>query len=228
VREARIFVNYPDDAPRPYVEPGVIGRRAGPLTPFFEGEAFRDIYRHDLHLGCDYIGVLSWRCQAKTGLSPWLIQWAIEHDPEEPDYFCADPAPQAANVWWKGTGDKSTAEIMEALARAILAVAGWGDQPQLADLPTPPIYYNFWAAKPAVFGDFCRTMLLPCMAAMADPQQPFRAALFGDSHYCGKLTAAQLEQRLGVPWYPYHPFIVERLFPTYAALKGLRGAAWRI
>lgn len=82
-----------------------------------------------------------------------------------------------------------------------------------------PIYQNHFCATRQVYQQYVFEYLSPAMILMNnDPE--LRELCWRDSNYSNlaKKDAATpefLKEKIGVPYYPYHPFILERLFSVF-------------
>lgn len=91
---------------------------------------------------------------------------------------------------------------------------------------------NWWFCKPALLDAFLREAYLPALRkAFGDPTErdhdttetaTARDLLYQDSRYQGGLKEEQLIARFGVPYYPMHPFVFERLPSAFFAASGAR------
>lgn len=82
-----------------------------------------------------------------------------------------------------------------------------------------PIYQNHFCATRQVYQQYVFEYLSPAMILMNnDPE--LKELCWRDSKYTNlaKKDAADsdyLKEKIGVPYYPMHPFILERLFPIF-------------
>jgi hypothetical protein len=83
-----------------------------------------------------------------------------------------------------------------------------------------PIYQNHFSARADIYLDYVNTYLQPAMEAMiwfSDLHQ----IVMQDSHYSelSNQNPDHLKDKIGVPYYPLAPFLLERLFSIYCHNK---------
>lgn len=180
------------------------------LTIFFENSVIKDLV---LASTDEKIGVCSWKLKEKMRwniLRPrQLTQEVLE---TEYDVLCFTGNSKnhqmltSAERWHEG---------FKATMKKCLDVI---DQKMPAEVKTP-IYQNSFMARLDIYQDYVKNWLNPIMiATLSDP------ALFElmtvDSKYSSlaKKDAASpeyLQEKIGMPFYPMSPFILERLFSVY-------------
>lgn len=86
-----------------------------------------------------------------------------------------------------------------------------------------PIYQNHFSAKRDIYHDYVKEYLNPAMEIMQnDPE--INKLVMADSNY-STLTSKrpdhlkEIEQKLGINYYPLAPFLLERLFSVYVHNK---------
>lgn len=86
-----------------------------------------------------------------------------------------------------------------------------------------PIYQNHFSSKREIYQDYVKEYLNPAMEIMQnDPE--INKLVMADSNY-STLTSKkpehlkEIEQKLGMPYYPLAPFLLERLFSVYVHNK---------
>lgn len=79
------------------------------------------------------------------------------------------------------------------------------------------VYQNHFVAKKEVYNDYVENWLKPAIVAMEDKDNSeLQNILWQDSNYHKKKNMSdRLKRDLGVNYYPYHTFILERLFSLY-------------
>jgi hypothetical protein len=79
--------------------------------------------------------------------------------------------------------------------------------------------HNYVIAKPHIYDDYAKNILIPCMDVM-EKDSDIKTLCWRDSRYFKKRNMSdKLKQDLGVPYYPLHTFICERLWAVYLALN---------
>lgn len=82
-----------------------------------------------------------------------------------------------------------------------------------------PIYQNHFSAKREIYLDYVKNYLNPAMEVMKNEPE-INKLILANSNY-SKLDRSspeklkKLEQKIGIPYYPMAPFILERLFSVY-------------
>jgi hypothetical protein len=186
--------------------------------PFLENRVLRDCVRCGDHLGSDYYGVLSWRFSQKTGKKGVDVQSAIERDADRPDVYSFFGNAPDANVWLRAVlvcHPLRLAEIAQKIFNRL------GRTEDIFELKTPVIYSNYWIARPFVLERYVSEMLVPAMSLMEEDDE-IRTLCFEDARYRPvhhrALSPRKCKKIFGRPYYTYHPFICERLFPSWLAL----------
>jgi hypothetical protein len=84
---------------------------------------------------------------------------------------------------------------------------------------TTPIYQNAFSAKAEIYRDYIKTYLNPAMSVLSGE---LKEEAMKDSHYSKLVKDVDpdyLKAKLGVPFTPMAPFILERLFSLYVMNK---------
>jgi hypothetical protein len=195
-------------------------------TVYFENSVIRSLVEEGAHLGSDYFGVVSYQIRHK--LRTWNEHWGshgqlvnLSARSFSPRAFEEEVQRQRVDVM--GFGQHPPHDPI-ALAehfhpglslhfRRIMASIGYDWKPtQFAHV----FYFNYFVAKPELYQRYVNEMLVPAMKVMDSMPE-----LMADSHY-GNPLPENLRVRFGVPFYPFHPFLCERLFSYFAHLHGLR------
>lgn len=211
---AEIIQIYYDDAQLTSLYPFAKPYKNENLTIFFENSVLKDVV---LASESEKIAVCSWKLKEKLR---WYIGKHRELTQEvlESDYYVLSmtrnsPAHQmlaAANKYHKGFK-----EGMQILCDHIgLKVPGEVKQ---------PIYQNHFSAKREIYLDYVQNYLSPGMDFMATSMKEL--ALM-DSNYSqlsrSKITPDYLMDKIGLPYFPLAPFILERLFSVYIQNKKIK------
>jgi hypothetical protein len=88
-----------------------------------------------------------------------------------------------------------------------------------------PIYQNAFMAKNEIYQDYLNEYLIPAMNLIKNDHKIYELAT-QDSNYSQlqKKDAANpeyLQEKIGFPYYPMAPFILERLFSVYVHNKNI-------
>lgn len=180
------------------------------LTIFFENSVIKDLV---LASTDEKIGVCSWKLKEKRKyniLRPReMSQEVLE---TEYDVLCFTGNSKnhrmlaAAENWHPGF--RKTMQV-------ILDMIG---QKMPGEVKTP-IYQNSFMAKLGIYQDYVKNWLAPVMEGTLKDQMVYKLMTV-DSKYSqlAKKDAASpeyLQEKIGMPYYPIAPFILERLFSIY-------------
>lgn len=82
-----------------------------------------------------------------------------------------------------------------------------------------PIYQNHFSARTEIYQDYVKEYLSPAMAAIMSDKELYELATV-DSGYSklkrdNIVTAEYLMKKIGMPYFPLAPFLLERLFSIY-------------
>lgn len=184
------------------------------LTVFFENSVIKELV---LASESEKIAVCSWKLKEKLrwyiGKHRELTQEVLESDYDVLSFTRNTSAHQmlaAANKYHKGFK-----EGMQLLCDHIgLKVPGEVKQ---------PIYQNHFSANREIYLDYVKNFLSPAMDFMSTDMKEI--ALM-DSNYSqlsrSKITPEYLMEKIGLPYYPLAPFILERLFSVYCQNKKIK------
>lgn len=85
-----------------------------------------------------------------------------------------------------------------------------------------PIYQNHFCARREIYQDYVKTYLSPAMEVMTSHPE-IKEMVLADSNYSSLnksgLSAQELHDKIGIPYYPLAPFLLERLFSIYVHNK---------
>jgi hypothetical protein len=183
------------------------------LTIYFENDIIKNLV---LETKADKIGVCSWKLKEKLrwyiGQRRELTQELLETDYEVMTFtrntkyhkFYA-----AADAWHPG--------FLVAFDK-ILAKIGVS-RPWEVKIP---IYQNHFSAKAEIYRDYVKSYLIPAMDCIKNDPEVNKLALTNSNYSTltnSTITADYLQERIGVPYFPLAPFLLERLFATYVHNK---------
>ncbi|NEO72138.1 hypothetical protein [Moorena sp. SIO3H5] len=199
---------------------------SGKLTEFFENEPISVIAdrRHD----SDYLGVFShdinvgfpfyeeiYGERLKFGFEGLEKAIAFHYHHENPDVFGFCKRRSNPNIVRQA---ENYHPGIYSMIEKIVQDTGFCDK--IPDT-VPPILFNYWIAKTAIYSEYVTQLLRPAMAIMKD-----MAVLWQDSRYqsISKRHNKPEDRRKfsdawGTPWIPYHPFVCERLPSIFFAVK---------
>lgn len=208
----RIHQIFYDDTQRPSLDPAFIpyDNRLNPCPEWREYHVFRTAWISGLCRDGDVTGFLSWKFGAKTGLRGKQFIRFIRRHPGRDVYF-AHPyrvEPHAfTNIWQQ-------AELHHpgilALAQRIFDAVGRDLDLASLDQPREQVLFcNYWAGTLGFwngFMGFCEPVYHHILHGLDDAER--------------RLIWSRADREIDAP---YVPFIMERLFSTYLAIRpGLR------
>jgi hypothetical protein len=174
-----------------------------------ENHVISELILTDAHKDCDYFGVFSWKFEKKHGRTLARVLPLVD-DPSVDVYsfFSIHTKPNMWSVaerWHKGVVELAQ-EIFNRIGKPEIAE-------KLTRIQTPTVYQNAFLARPELYEQYVKDWLVPFMETMK--ADDLRERLFIDSKYKTDVKKAQLMSVFGVPYYPLHPFLCERLFSTF-------------
>lgn len=178
------------------------------LTPFFENSI---ILNEVPKMEAQYIGVFSHAFSQKIirakHMSPEYLSTKLDKDIVS--FF---ENKNTRNVFTLAESyHKDITKIFEAVCEKI------GYDPVLMKMKTKRVVYqNHFIARKEVYLHYIDEVLRPAMELMEDKNSGVHHILWSDSRYHKKKKlSAYLEKQLGVPYYPYHTFVCERLLSLF-------------
>ena len=182
---------------------------------YLESRVISDLVGEGDHLNSEYYGVVSYRFGAKTGRrSSQVFHW-IEKDSYEHDVYGFRANWTTSNIVnlfkqgdrWHPNFSKVATELFKRL-----------DMPCMEQVQ-PPIFYNYWICKSELVERFVKEMLNPAMEVLETMDLAYENSEYRVPTPEGK---DQLTKVFGRPYYTYHPFICERLFPAWVTMNKLK------
>lgn len=211
---AELVQIYYDDAQKSACFPFARLYRNDSLTVFFENTPIVELV---LASDKEKLAVCSWKLKEKLrwyiGKHRELTQEVLESDYDVLSFTRNSPAHQmlaSANRYHKGFK-----EGMQLLCDHIgLKVPGEVKQ---------PIYQNHHSSRIEIYRDYVQNYLSPAMEFMSTDMKELALS---DSNYSqlsrSKITPEYLMEKIGLPYYPLAPFILERLFSVYCQNKKIK------
>jgi len=217
--EVRIFQAYFDKSSGASLDRDSIPYYNPTCGKFFESQIICDLFSQCMHAGSAYFGLVSWRIKSKLNGTPDYRR-TIEADHFEHDFYV--PVTAAGMEVWQVAVCLHGETILR-VARDLIRILGFA-LPDLCHLGGIQPTCNYQVCRTDLYQEFVEKMLKPAIEIMQDSRNPeFQAILHQDSLYRGSMSPARLTEIFGVSHYGLHPFLCERLFPTYAAIKKWRG-----
>lgn len=186
------------------------------LTIFFENSVIADLV---MSSEADKIAVCSWKLKEKLR---WYIgrPRPITQELLESDYDVMSFTRNTHRHQMLEAADKWHPNFKSSLKK-ILDYCGIYTPKEVIT----PIYQNHFSASRETYQDYVKTYLIPCMYAMQNVHELNELALI-DSKYSilTKDTTLhdELNRKIGIPYYPMAPFLLERLFSIYVHNKKVK------
>lgn len=182
------------------------------LTPYFENAVILKLLNDDAHRNCKYFGVLSYKFSTKVrdymGYSkrtnvkkPYLLSKEVIDKYYNAGYSL---------VCYLKTGipisvHQSVYQTLQLILKLINK-----DHVVLTELKNSPIYCNYYIATPKLWDMYLNEYLIPTKKIMEENEE-VKKLIWTDSKYAGNIPKDVLIEKFGVPYYPQHTFIFERL-----------------
>lgn len=179
------------------------------LTEFFENAVIKTLV---MTSEADKISVCSWKLRQKMRWNvcrPRELTMEVLKTPfQVMSFTCNTKSHQFLN-----SAEASHPGILDILRR-ILKHLGDAMPSEIKN----PIYQNHFCATREIYQKYVFEYLSPAMILMNGPE--LRELCWRDSNYSNlnktdSATADYLKDKIGVPYYPYHAFVLERLFAIF-------------
>lgn len=188
-------------------------------APLLESAVIEKMINAQAHKRADFFGVLSWKTGVKTGMrSETILRWL-----EQVQFQCDVLAPPfkvyAPSVWLKNGGARMEPTELLEIGQWMLRYLGW--DVDLKKLDTPYILQNAFFARTQVWELFYKELFGPALSILRDPPtREFSKLLKKTAAYrVPKSLVGRVKTIFGTDQYSMAPFIGERLFATWIALK---------
>lgn len=207
---SELYQIYYDDSHLSKLYPFAIPYKNESLTIFFENSVIQNLV---MASEADKVGVVSWKLREKLryyiGRPRPLTEEVINSDYDVLSFTRSTKYHQmlaSGERWHKGFTTCIT-KIVEGIGSRC---------PGEVKIP---IYQNAFIAKREIYQDYVKNWLTPAMELILNDQAINKLAL-ADSNYSNlakkdAATPEYLQEKIGMPWYPLAPFILERLFSIY-------------
>lgn len=211
----KIIQIYYDDASKSSCYPEFDHHYNEKCTPFFENKVIVDLVNEGSHRGYQYFGILSGHFKNKmihTRDMKRLTPQYIFSKLGETDVVSFFRHHRNSNVVNK-------AEMFHpGFKRALKNIFNRiGFEANLEERTRFTVYQNHFIARSEIYEDYVKNLLEPAIKEMENKDnKELQNIIWQDSKYHKKHTMSEkLKRELGVPYYPYHTFICERLFSIY-------------
>lgn len=226
----KVFQIYFHERHRPLLEAEYLPIYNYAPTKYFESQVIADLIEAGQHKGSDYFGVVSYKLREKIGImkNNWRDHPNIanhstqEFTPEEFKRQLYDKMPDAMSFQCHQGHDI----VLKAQEFHPKFMQLWTYIMNRIGFPWKPtiianvFYCNFFIAKSEIYEAYVKEMLLPAMDLM--DRMTTSSGIWDDSGYRNTQLPPEVQKRLGVKYWPYHPFLCERMFSWYAHLNGLK------
>lgn len=180
------------------------------LTIFFENEVIKEVVRRST---ADKIGVCSWKLRQKQR---WNVPKPREITPEllESDYEVLSFTRNTHHHQMLFASERWHPGFMRAM-RIICSHVNI----TVPDEVKQPVYQNAFMATKAIYEDYVWEYLSPVMHAINNRPELFALATQDSGYHelSQRDTAPRewLQEKIGLPFYPMSPFLLERLFSIF-------------
>lgn len=215
-----------------YFQPEQLERYQFDYTPYFnekptvflENEVIRTLIEQKKHEGTEYFGVLAYKFRPK------LVEISLRTTPEitnistkefnKNDFGFMVHACEA-DVFGLGeyvphdtvtVANRFHPKFIEFFSK-VMAKIGYKWEPAINK---HVFYCNYFVAKSEVYEKYVKEMLAPAMDVMKDMPE-----LHDPSNYFRPFPE-NLKKEIGIEFWPYHPFLCERMFTYFAHIHKLR------
>lgn len=184
---------------------------------YMESSIIQNLASNNLIKG-DYFGVVSSKISFK--IDRWDYTNLIkEIKKSKYDFYYVGGGANHENVWLQANRVHKT--DFAKWANFIFKEIGFDID--VLKLNTPLSFCNYHIAKSDLYLEWVNSCLNPCIDVMNNPSNKgLQNWLNNNSTYSG-IRPKECLKIFGRPYYTRHPFIAERLFPTYAAYKQWSG-----
>jgi len=217
----KVFQIYFSEETKEKIEPEYIPYYNYPCSKYFESKVICDLVKAGEHLNSEWFGVLSANLRTKIQTSKlWgksiANQSMRDFSPGRFENFVkvhkADIASYSKHLPHRvyPSIEKYHPGICEAI-QTILQKLKYGVNYNMFSYQV--IYFNYFIARPHIYEDYVKTLLIPVIDLMeTDPQ--VRALVESDSKYPHSMPD-DLAEQIGFNYWPMHSFICERLINLY-------------
>lgn len=174
----------------------------------FEYNVFIDIV-DNYPIQSNLVGVFSWKFPYKTQIFKKKLEWIVKNNPSYEIY----------NLCTLKFKNKYLA-FTESVHPGFMAIF----KELCKDLNLPSyepkniIYSNFFLAKSEIYKEFVNDIIKPAIVLL---ETKYKKQVWNNSNYKG-LSKEQLKEFTGLDYYPFHTFLLERLFGQWLETKNYK------
>ena len=183
---------------------------------YLESGVIRRMYESGDYVNNDYYGVVSHKFYKKIHKSSEYVLNTISEDADNPDVYSFFSKNPKINLITQG---QQWHELYLDIYKIISERLEWDIDLSDESHKMEGIFSNHWIANIHTFKEYCQEYLIPVMDLMED-NKLLRDLCSQDVKYINddKLSPEECLKVFKKPYYTYHCFILERLFPLFCYL----------
>lgn len=185
------------------------------LTEFFENSVIVDLIANDKHKEADYFGVFSHDVEKdlpfkedNLRFNPSTLKRVINKNGH--DVFSFFKRRKQHNIITQAENyHPGFVKMIEAILEETKFL------PYIPKRLDKIVLFNYWIAKSEIYAQYVNELLIPAMNVLKSLPEAYH-----DANYVKKVderTKYRFIQAFGKPYYPYHPFVCERLPSLFMA-----------
>ena len=176
----------------------------------FEYNCLIDII-DNFNINEDYLGIFSYKFPIKTGLFKKKLLKILKDNPNQDIYiFCTN------SNKLKGKYLSFTEKVHPGFLELFTVLCK--DLNLQVKEPKYIVYSNFFIAKTDIYKEYINNIIKPAIELL---ETKYKEQVWKDSKYQG-LGKEKLKQYTGLDYYPFHTFILERLFSIWIENKNYK------
>ncbi|MCJ7733052.1 MAG: hypothetical protein MUP11_00760 [Anaerolineales bacterium] len=199
--EVNIYQIYYDESQKEYLYLDTIPLFNDELSLYFENNVILDLYKKGKIEG-DFFGVLSWKNRIKNKIRSKKIKKFIRNDFDIYS-FTYD---RHDVLGYAQLCHSKFMSIFSSLLEYLNLDPGI--------TPRIGLYQNAIIAKPKIYIDYVENYLMPAIVFLENSPEVIKESLYADAEYRG-VSKEVLIDSFGLDHYPYHTFLLERLWSVY-------------
>ena len=178
-------------------------------TKYLESDAYRVLKnREEEWRDKDYVGVIKYSFEEKTSFFKF-DELCQGHEADVLTFVGPEShSPDTQGVSMIRTAKRCHMYFSTIWAHILVTRLGLDVIKVFSD-DIPAFYSNFWIAKTPMFREYLR--IYNIVREVMETDELIRPVLYQNASYFQHIDAARLTEIMGVPYYPYHPFVMERL-----------------
>lgn len=158
----------------------------------------------------DYVGIFSWKFAMKTTFFKKKLDYLMEKNPNQDIYTICIPYQDITSVGYYKFTDDYHPGFMDLFKKVC------NDLNLDSREPKNIIFSNFLVVKWDLYKEFIENIIKPAIELL---ETKYKDLVWKDASYCGPekagLTPEKLKEFTGLDYYPFHTFILERLWSAY-------------